>query len=68
MFVDTETSSLTELGKLAMHRSQMKITTYVCTPNGSVGNIVMTLVREYMLRTGTRRHTLHGPLNLVPGV
>jgi len=67
LFVDTETSSLTELGKLAMHRSQMKIT-YVCIPNGSVGNIVMILVREYMLRTGTRRHTLHGPLNLVPGV
>jgi len=29
-FVDTETSSLTELSKLAMHRSQMKIT-YVYT-------------------------------------
>ena len=33
-----------------------------------VVNIVMTLVREYMLRMGTRRQTLHGPLNLVPGV
>jgi len=31
LFVDTETISLTELGKLVMHRSQIKTTTYMYT-------------------------------------